>query len=82
LPGKSYTNAYSYSYSYVYANSYGDRDGNGNAAAYANTEAASHSGTAPVTFIQFNSGEEHRAGIADEKSPIILRRVRNCSTTL
>jgi hypothetical protein len=49
-----------YSYSYVYANSYGygDRDsnGNGNAAAYANTEAASHSGTAPVTFIRFNSG--------------------------
>jgi hypothetical protein len=56
----AYSNAYSYSYSYVYANSYSysDRDGNGNgnAAAYANTEAASHSGTAPVTFIRFNSG--------------------------
>ena len=36
--------------------SYGDCDGNGNAAAYANTEAASHSGSTPVTFIQFNSG--------------------------
>ena len=58
MPGKSDPNTYSDSY--VYANSYGDRDGNGNgngnAPAYANTEAASHSGTAPVTFIQFNSG--------------------------
>jgi hypothetical protein len=42
------TNAYSYCDC--------DGNGNGNAAAYANTEAAFHSGTTPVTFIQFNSG--------------------------
>jgi hypothetical protein len=44
-----YTNAYSYSYVYANSYSYGDRDGNRNAAAYANTKAASHSGTASVT---------------------------------
>ena len=45
--GDSNSNSYTYNYSESYC--YADRNAQRNAAAYAITEAASHSGTAPLT---------------------------------